>query len=220
MKTKEKGLQKFTDAKTCLELLLSKPKIVWADFDEIKPAIKAEIEAMLTERLNSLKGKELDKFIEKIDSLIPQSGRNALWEKNHATITANIANGMQEAGRMPSMYELEKKTGLSRQTISKHLKEYATHPLFLEQAEQFKFMNEKVLANLFKYAINGNVKAARLFFEVTGGIRENPANNTLIKTQNNYIQINGTVLSQEAIKHLKPEQLNSIEAILKNALLI
>jgi len=41
----------------------------------------------------------------------------------------------------------------------------------------------------------------------------------LIKNQNNYIQINGTVLSQETIKHLNPEQLNSIESILKTALI-
>ena len=46
---------------------------------------------------------------------------------------------------------------------------------------------------------------------------QNP-NNTLIQNQNNYIQINGTVLSQETIKHLNSEQLNSIETILKTAL--
>jgi hypothetical protein len=44
------------------------------------------------------------------------------------------------------------------------------------------------------------------------------SNNTLIQNQNNYIQINGTVLSQETIKHLNPEQLNTIETILKTAL--
>jgi len=43
-------------------------------------------------------------------------------------------------------------------------------------------------------------------------------NNTLIQNQNNYIQINGTVLSQETIKHLNTEQLNIIETILKTAL--
>ena len=43
-------------------------------------------------------------------------------------------------------------------------------------------------------------------------------NNTLIQNQNNYIQINGTVLSQESIKSLNPEQLDTIETILKTAL--
>ena len=79
-------------------------------------------------------------------------------------------------------------------------------------------MHAKILANLFKYAVTGNVKAARLFYEVTGGLDDSRGKGTHIQNQNNYIQINGTVLSQETIKQLRPEQLNSIEAILKNAL--
>ena len=216
----KKGLQKFTDSKTFIEKLLAKPKITLSDVSELKGERKKEVTAMLNEKLNTLKGRELDKFIEQVEVLIPPSGRNSLWERNNTMILATIANSIQDNNRMPTTGELETLTGLSRQTISKHLKEYSTHPLFLEQAEQFKFMHAKILANLFKYAVTGNVKAARLFLEVTGGLSENRANNTLIKTQNNFIQINGTVLSQEAIKHLKPEQLNSIEAILKNALLI
>ena len=39
------------------------------------------------------------------------------------------------------------------------------------------------------------------------------------KTQNNFIQINGRVLSQINIKQLNPEQLNKIETFLKTALL-
>ena len=216
----KKGLQKFTDSKTFIEKLLAKPKITLSDVSELKGERKKEVTAMLNEKLNTLKGRELDKFIEQVEVLIPPSGRNSLWERNNTMILATIANSIQDNNRMPTTGELETLTGLSRQTISKHLKEYSTHPLFLEQAEQFKFMHAKILANLFKYAVTGNVKAARLFLEVTGGLSENRANNTLIKTQNNFIQINGTVLSQEAIKQLKPEQLNSIEAILKNALLI
>jgi hypothetical protein len=44
------------------------------------------------------------------------------------------------------------------------------------------------------------------------------SNNTLIQNQNNYIQINGTVLSQETIQQLNPEQLNTLEDILKTAM--
>ncbi|MEJ7737431.1 MAG: hypothetical protein WKF97_08395 [Chitinophagaceae bacterium] len=45
------------------------------------------------------------------------------------------------------------------------------------------------------------------------------SSNTLIQNQNNYIQINGTVLSQENIEQLTPDQLNVIESILKTALI-
>ena len=51
-----------------------------------------------------------------------------------------------------------------------------------------------------------------------GNLNGQAPNNTLIQNQNNYIQINGTVLSQETVKHLNPVQLNSIETILKEAL--
>jgi hypothetical protein len=51
------------------------------------------------------------------------------------------------------------------------------------------------------------------------GLNNEPApTNTLIQNQNNCIQINGTVLSLEAIQRLSVEQLNTIEAILKAAL--
>ncbi|WP_123863379.1 hypothetical protein [Chryseobacterium rhizosphaerae] len=40
-------------------------------------------------------------------------------------------------------------------------------------------------------------------------------NNTLIQNQNNLIQIGGTVLNQETIKNMSPEQISTIEGILK-----
>ena len=39
-----------------------------------------------------------------------------------------------------------------------------------------------------------------------------------IQNQNNFIQINGTVISQETVMHLNSDQLNMIENILKTAL--
>jgi hypothetical protein len=64
----------------------------------------------------------------------------------------------------------------------------------------------------------GDIGAAKLYFNVMGHLQPTPSN-TLIQYQNNYIQINVTVLSQESIKSLNPEQLNSIESILKTAIL-
>ena len=120
---------------------------------------------------------------------------------------------------MPSKTELASHTGLSRPTIHKHLKDYASHPQYMEQVEQFRFMTSKVLAKVFRFAVNGDIQAAKLYFTMVGSMNNGAAqNNTLIQNQNNYIQINGTVLSQESIKSLNPEQLNTIETILKTAL--
>ena len=43
-------------------------------------------------------------------------------------------------------------------------------------------------------------------------------NNTLIQNQNNYIQINGTVLSQETLNLLNSEQLEHIEKAMNLAI--
>ena len=119
---------------------------------------------------------------------------------------------------MPTKTEIATKTVLSRQTIHKHLKDFATHPLYAEQMLQFKIMADRVMAKVLKIAVlgEGNVKAARLYFELLGYLGGQSGLNTTINTQNNYIQINGTVFSQESIKHLKPEQLNQIENLIKN----
>ena len=119
---------------------------------------------------------------------------------------------------MPSKTEIAAKTELSRQTVHKHLKEYNTHPEYIGQVEQFKFMASKVFAKVYHLAITGDVAAAKLYFSVLGYSDKFKSNTTRIQNQNNYIQINGTVLSQESLKQLSPEQLNSIETLLNEAL--
>ena len=84
--------------------------------------------------------------------------------------------------------------------------------------EQFKFMSSKVLAKVFKYAVNGDMRAAKFYLSAMGMYNESAPKNTLIQNQNNYIQINGTLLSQENLKQLNAEQLNRIEAVLKTIL--
>ena len=48
---------------------------------------------------------------------------------------------------------------LSRQTINNHLKEYKKHPQYLSQLEQFSFMGSKLLASIYKFAVNGDMRA-------------------------------------------------------------
>lgn len=167
--------------------------------------------------LDSLTGAEKCNLYEKLDPVMIPENKNQLWEYNHIQITSAISTLIQEFGRMPSKQEIATKTELSRQTVHKHLKEYSTHPQYLIQMEQFKFMTSKVLSRVFTFAVNGDVSACKLFLNVVGANDTLKPNNTFIQNQNNYIQINGTVLSQETIKNLNPEQLNSIEAILKTA---
>ena len=117
---------------------------------------------------------------------------------------------------MPSKNEIALETDLSRQTIHKHLKEYAQHPQYVQQAEQFRLMTTKVLAKVLQLALNGNIKAAKLYLNTVGEVNNKQlSTHTLIQNQHNYIQINGTKLSQETIQYLNAEQLNTIENIVK-----
>ena len=218
MKAKKQGLQKLTESEKRIKAVLDLDQIYYESFEGLSTDEKDKICKILNEKLNAAKGIERDKIVKKVMTFIAEDTKNEFWENNHNQITSAISTLMQEYNRMPSKAELAVKTGLSRQTIHKHLKEYASHPLYLQQIEQFRFMTSKVLAKVFRYAVNGDTGAAKLFFNVMGNLNNGQAiNNTLIQNQNNYIQINGTVLSQEGLKQLKPEQLIQIEEIIKAA---
>ena len=222
METEDQGLQKFTNTEAKIDYLFALKRIEIADLEILDDAELVTFNQAMQQKFNSLSGIEQSAFSSKVEPIMIDGAKNTMWEYNHSQITAAIANLMQELGRMPSQTEIARKTELSRQTVIKHLKEYANHPLYLEQIEQFRFMTTKILANLFKYAVNGDVRAAKLYLTAMGvtGNSSTPNGSTLIQTQNNYIQVNGTVLSQDALNQLKPEQLNAIEEILKGRIKI
>ncbi|WP_299756736.1 winged helix-turn-helix domain-containing protein [uncultured Pontibacter sp.] len=218
MKSTKNSLQKFTDTQAKIDKLLALDSITYDDLEILTKDERSAFEERVTEEFNSLTDRNRDKFFKKIEPIMSKDSKSHNWESNHNQITYAISTLMQDYGRMPSKTEIATKTGLSRQTVHKHLKEYATHPIYLEQLEQFRFMTDKVLARVFKYAVNGDVSAAKLFLTMMTPATPKQNGNTLIQTQNNYIQINGTVLSQEALQQLSPEQLNDLEEILKTAL--
>jgi len=216
---KQKSLQKFTESEVKVNNLLSLKQITYKDLEQFNEADTKQLHVTINEIFSTLKGTERDNFLSKLSIIMYESTKNELWEYNHIQITRAITVFMNENGRMPSKTEIATKTELSRQTVHKHLNEYTNHPLYLEQIEQFRFMTSKVLAKVFQFAMNGDISAAKLYFNVLGNMNNGQGqNNTLIQNQNNYIQINGTVLSQETLKHLNPDQLNTIETILKTAI--
>ncbi|HZX59158.1 MAG TPA: hypothetical protein VFE54_10540 [Mucilaginibacter sp.] len=116
---------------------------------------------------------------------------------------------------MPAKNIIARETGLSRQTVAKHIAAYQKHPGYAAEMEQFKFIAPNVLASVGKHALNGDVRAARLYFEMVGASKQSRTGG-VINEQNNYIQINNTILSQENLKQLSEEALNQIENIIRN----
>jgi len=209
----KKGLQKFTTFEQKIDFILQLKEINKEDLNILNDDEKTKFYELLTEKFKELKGDENAKFLKQIWNITAESTRNVIWENNHNTITATISELMQDYGRMPTASEIAIKSELSRQTVTKHLKEYATQPQYNEIVEQFRFMTSKVLAKVFKFAVNGDMTAAKLYFNVVGAMNQNNQN-TFIQNNNNYIQINGMVFNDEKLKTLKPEQLKTIESIL------
>ena len=181
----KKNLQKFTDFDTMFRELLNKEKVKQSDIEVFKMNFAERLNTELANRLNTVKGEDFDELVFKLDEVMPTSVKNQIWERNHNTITATISNLMQEYGRMPTASEIATESGISRQTITKHLREYGNNTLYLEKKEQFRFMTDKVLAKVFQFAVNGDIGAAKLYFNVMGCL--NAGSGKTIQN-NNFIQ--------------------------------
>jgi len=218
MKTTPKSLHKLTDTETKINGILSLKEISPTDIEPLSRDERDCLSNVLAEKVITLTGIERDEFYSKIDPIVTDATKNQRWESNHHQITWAISSLLFDYQRMPTVTEIGRKAELTRQTVHKHLKDYTNHPIYLQQLEQFRFMTQKVLSRVYVCAEQGDMAAAKLYFNVLGNLNGQLSNNTLIQNQNNYIQINGTVLSQETIKRLNPDQLNTIENILKTAL--
>jgi hypothetical protein len=206
------ALQKFTKTEDKFGYLLSKKIITKRTAQSVlnKDELK-NFKILIIEKLQELKYKERDRLEEQTINLFEEDFKNQIWERNHILIVAEISNYMNKYGMMPSNNNIVDNTGLSRQTVHKHLKEFLRHSTNLDQIQKFRIMTERVLTVVFKEAIAGNMKAARLYLESVNNSTESIKR---INTQNNYIQINETVLSQEKLNLLTPEQLNKIELVI------
>jgi hypothetical protein len=76
-------------------------------------------------------------------------------------------------------------------------------------------MASKVLTRVYDYAMNGNVSAAKLFLDSVGHSNNASTNNTFIENQNTQININNTIITQEQVQSLSPEDLKQIEGLIK-----
>lgn len=218
MENTKEGLQKFTDFESKMSYLLSLKTITHDDLEFMSNSDMDSFNSNLTSQLNTLTGDERETFLEKIEPITPQLVKNQLWESNHATITYTISSLIQEYGRMPSKNEIALNTKLSRQTVHKHLKEFSNHAFYKEELQQFKYASVKILARLYKYAMNGDVKACKVYLDMVGFKNDSIDSGITSNTQNNFIQINNTILNQENLSKLNQSQIIEIENILKMAI--
>ncbi|MES2277556.1 MAG: hypothetical protein V4592_16145 [Bacteroidota bacterium] len=215
MNTEPTALTDLTVSDNKINSLLSQKKITVKDIENLSQAQRRCLGAAATNTLERLKGEERADFLDKIELIINDDTKNSIWEHNHTVITGAVANLMRQHGLMPTKNAIAEATGFSRQTVARHIKQHRAHPGFVEEMEQFKLMSHNILAKVFKFASNGDMKAARLYFEMVGTINKQHTG-AVVNQQSNYIQINNTILSQENLKQLSAEQLAQIERIVTN----
>ena len=207
------SLQKFTKTQIKVNRILSMKTITIDVWNSLNKREKSIANSELVKMFNESKGVERDKILSKMESITGEQTKSQIWTINHIRINNSIFKLVQHLNRMPSKDEIAEESGLSRQTIHKHLSEYSEHPLFKEELIQYRFASNSLLSVIYKMAIQGDIKAAKLFFNVVGN---DASPKQTIGTQNNYIQINGTILNQDIIKQLTPEKLTQIEEIVKS----
>lgn len=202
----DNGLQTLTE----IEKVLDKKKIVPEDLTPLTMDERKAMEKKINDNLNSLSGDALDAYLEKIEKIVPGKTdlRHQQWEIHHSEISRVLHNYIIENSRPPTKNEISKETGLSRQTIAKHLKEFNNSDFYKEERAKFKMLSHRVLSRLYVIAREGNTRAARLYFEMTGELGNQRVKN------NTYIQINNVRVTNELIKQLPIQSIQEIEAII------
>jgi hypothetical protein len=182
--------------------LLNLEKIEPPQLDVLNPAEKAAFIKMLYDKLKTLTGSERDAFMEKTGDLLDQ---DQFWEYNHTIITEAIKEHAKKYGAIPSKAYIAAQCGLSRQTVHKHLKNFTANAGWTDQMDAINIMTQNVMGTVLRSALTGDLRAARLYLDAAKGIK---AGEKAVNNQNNYIQINKTVINQQLIQQLRPEQLD------------
>lgn len=184
MKTDKKSLQKLSDLEAVNKVIALK-KITRKDYDHFTPEQSKLLNSELQRMMSAAKTLgEKNALFDKIEAILDSESRNHRWQANHTAIQASIANLLQKLNRMPAVAEIAEETHLSRQTINKHLKNFDSQELYQQEWNKLRYASVNILGTVMKLAIKGDVKAARLYFDIIN----NQAGNTYIKNQqNNYL---------------------------------
>ncbi|MEL7221773.1 MAG: hypothetical protein AAGJ93_10665 [Bacteroidota bacterium] len=132
-----------------------------------------------------------------------QDDKNHTWTTNHRKIVSAMASLNRLAGCFPSVTELAAKTGLSRVTVTEHLKDLKHGKIADMYNAKYQCLRESVLMSVFNdaaFAENENLrlKAKKMFLDQTASPKSSSSNITLIN-------INNTRITAQMITELPKE---------------
>ena len=205
-------MEKLPNPLTEFDRLLQLEKIEHSHLAALSPEEKTAFMDKLYSKLTKLAEYERD---EELDALVKKSlpllDNEFIWEHNHAKIMKATKAYTRVNGRVPNITYLASTCGLNRKTVNEHLKALHSNETSADQNGAINIMSNDIMGTVIKAALKGDLKAAKLYLETTKAFKPTPA---MVNTQNNFVQINKTVINQQVIQQLKPEQLQLIEQII------
>lgn len=215
-----KGLQKFTD----FEVIKTKDAMLklWQEEPEEYKKLGGWIVDKLNEGVREENPEEgiVDKFYNRLELYysihrldVVEDTRRARWQLNRNLIENALHEAITKKNRLPTQCEIALKTGLSRVSVAKHLKEGFKSDGYTEEMEAYKIMTPKVLNAMYKLALEqNNLKAMKSFLDY---FKDNSSGLTKINQQTNYLQINNTRIDEITVKELPEAARLQIENIIK-----
>ena len=137
-----------------------------------------------------------DRFLNRIENVLTEASKNNIWEFEHVAIENAIDTLARDKNRLAARIEVSDKTCLNQETIKKHKGEYFQSHHHTQRQQEFLLMKERLLSHCYKFAINGDMKSTRLFFEATS---EKRPETSIKNQQNNFVQINNLTITEEQI---------------------
>jgi hypothetical protein len=108
----------------------------------------------------------------------PENGvteKSPIWESNHVLIINAIDYLIRYNERWPNNTEIAAQSGLSRQTVTKHMAEIKKEDYFGMTAEGLEFMSSKLFAKVYERGMDGDFKCMKLAFEITAKLKKDKA---------------------------------------------
>jgi predicted transcriptional regulator len=201
-----------------LENIIATPQITPATFEDLDEFEQAELCKLIKQKMEAANN-EFTRLSQIMGEVAQLPANRLTWENNHQKITKAIYAAMCKTGQMPTQAYISETTGLSRQTVAKHLAEGEDASVFAEQMQNFSAMAPQVLTRVVKAAMHSDlsVPAMKLYFQMLEKLQDK-GQVPMLSQQNNYIQVNNTIIKQQTLQQLSPEQLQQIEEIVQRNL--
>lgn len=141
--------------------------------------------------------------------------RSIKWNTLHATILKAMGDLIRLKQTMPSHADIAEWTGVHRNTVRAHLRDYENSPLYKSQLEQYQFAAPTVIDGIMVRALDGDTRAAKVYLDALPKIRSWQVGG---KKQGGCVLIKDVQLKQEDLDKCPDHILDELQRYIQNLL--